>query len=101
MSEEGVKFYKFPDDMTTARRYADEFWGDLENLLEEKYGFTVDDIVFGDWRTHCECCGRELDAKEYKGFSRFTNDFMTFCFAVGERRFEVERRNSEQKEAEG
>jgi len=101
--EEGVKFMKFPDDMITARRYADEFWGDLTNLLEDKYGFTSDDIFFSDWRTHCECCGRKLDEKEYRGFSRFTNDFGNFCFVVGQRRLEVEKRNSEQspKEAEG
>ncbi len=94
--EEGVKFYKFPDDMTTARRYADESWGDLANLLEDKYGFTIDDIVFSDWRTHCEYCGGKFDTKKRAGFSRFTEDFMNFCFSLGQRRLEVEKRNSEQ-----
>jgi len=94
--EEEVKFYKFPDDMTIRRIYADEFWGELANLLEEKYGFTVDDIVFSDEKTHCEYCGGELDPERRRGFARFTNDFTNFCFAVGRRRLEVEKRNSEQ-----
>lgn len=103
MTEEGEKRIKFPDDMITTRRYADEFWGDLANLLEDKYGFTIDDIVFSDKRTHCEYCGKKLNEKVYRGLSRFTNEFMDFCFVVGRHRLEIERRNSEQspKEAEG
>ena len=82
------------DEMTKVRMYADKVWGDLANLLEDKYGFTIDDIVFSDERTHCECCGGKLDEKEYRGLSRFTNDFSNFCFALAHRRLEVEKRNS-------
>ena len=84
------------DKTTKVRMYADEFWGDLANLLEDKYGFDIDDIVFSDEITHCGYCGGELDPKRHKGFARFTNDFMDFCFSVGRRRLEVENRGSEQ-----
>jgi len=83
--------------LTKIRIYADEFWGDLTRLLEDKYGFTIDDIVFSDEITHCEYCGGELSEKQRRGLSRFTNDFGDFCYAFGRRRLEVENRSSEEK----
>ncbi len=82
MKKEGVKFYKFPDDMITARRYADESWGDLADLLKDKYGFTIDDICTNDERQ--------------PGLSEFAHSIFDFCFVLAQRRLEVERRNSGQ-----
>lgn len=89
MSDE-ITMVGLGDKMTQIRVYADEFWGVLIALLKDKYGFTIDDIVFSHEVTHCECCGGELSEKQRKGLSRFTNDFGDFCYAVGRRRLEVE-----------
>lgn len=96
MSDEGIEI-KMSDEMIKVRTYADEFWGELTNLLEDKYGFTINDIVFSDELTHCEYCGGELSEKQRRKLSRFTNEFGDFCFAVGRRRLEVEIQSSCQK----
>lgn len=52
----------------TLKEHADEFCGDLIDLFQNKYNFTIDDIYFSD--------------REDLGLSRFTEKFIQFCYTL-------------------
>ena len=68
------------------KEYADEFCGDLVDLFQNEYNFTIDDIYFSD--------------REDLGLSRFTEKFLQFCYTFARRRIEVENQSPEHKPQE-
>lgn len=58
------------------KEYADEFCGDLIDLMQEKYEFDINDIYFAD------------DDSPRMGV--FTNEFIRFCYTFARRRIAVQ-----------
>lgn len=65
------------------KEYADEFCGDLIDLMQEKYEFDINDIYFSDG--------------DSPRMGAFTNEFIKFCYTFACRRIAVQSSNQTAK----
>ena len=72
--------------MSKIKEYADEFCGDLVDLMQEKYGFDINDIYFADDDT--------------PRMGTFTNEFVRFCYTFACRRIAVQSLSEKAKKDE-